>query len=112
MGRRTKKDKADPLIRGVLAANLAVLRNRAFPALATITAKNLALAKAADTTLSQIQRVLSRELGTSIDLLARIANALKVRPQDLLTPYFAVQPDQLPGGEALGDTTTFQRNSG
>lgn len=111
MGRRSKRDKADPLIRGFLASNVLLLRNRMFSAHATATAKNKALAKAADTTLSQIQRVLSMELGTSIDLIARMARALDVRPQDLLTPYYAVQPDQLPAGEALTETT-FQRKTG
>lgn len=92
MGRRSKRDKPDPMIRGFLATNIRALRDKQYAEHTSVTAKNRALAKEADTTLSQIQRVLSMELGTSIDLIARMARALHVRPQDLLTPYFAVQP--------------------
>lgn len=99
--RRSKRDKPDQTIREFLAANVAALRDIKFASRASVTAKNRALAEAADTTLSQIQRVLSSELGTSIDLIARMARALKVRPQDLLTPYFAVQPRQAAKGEDL-----------
>lgn len=87
-GRRSKRDKPEPLIRGVLASNVTVLRDKRYDGCPSVTAKTKALAAAADTTVSQIQRILSCELGTSLDLVARLARALGVRPQDLLTPYF------------------------
>lgn len=97
MGRRSKRDKPDPVIRGVLAHNVTVLRDRAYAAKPSVTSKNKALAKDADTTLSQIQRILSGELGTSVDLIARLARALQVRPQDLLVPYFGEGPRETVG---------------
>ena len=54
----------------------------------TDTAKNKALARAAGTTLSQIQRILACEVGTSIDIVESLARVFEVRPQDLLTPYY------------------------
>jgi hypothetical protein len=47
------------------------------------------LAKDAQTVLAQIQRVLQRTLAPGIDMIENLATALEVRPQDLLTPYFA-----------------------
>lgn len=90
--RRSKRDKPDPLVRGLLAGNVASLRDKRYEALGSVTARNRQLAEDANTTLSQIQRILSMELGTSIDLIARMARALKVRPHDLLTPYFSARP--------------------
>lgn len=102
MARKSKRDKdPNPVIRKYLADNVVALRDKEFARLLSVTAKNNALAGASKTTLSQIQRVLSMELGTSIDLIARMAHALKVRPQDLLTPYFAVQPKQTAKGDVL-----------
>lgn len=102
MARKSKRDKdPNPVIRKYLADNVAALRDKQFSHLLSVTAKNNALAEGSKTTLSQIQRVLSTELGTSIDLIARMAHALHVRPQDLLTPYFAVQPRQSAKSEAL-----------
>jgi transcriptional regulator with XRE-family HTH domain len=61
------------------------------------TARNRMLAKDADVSPSQIHRVINKKLGPSIDVIERIADALGVRPQDLLTPYFLRQPsDQEP----------------
>lgn len=89
MGRPSKNHQPPALIRTVLAFNVEALRDRKFAALPNPTARNKELAKLADTTLSQIQRVISKELGTSVDLVERIASALDCRPQDLLEPYFA-----------------------
>lgn len=102
MARKSKRDKdPNPVIRKYLADNVAALRDKQFSTRLSVTARNNALAKESKTTLSQIQRVLSAELGTSIDLIARMAHALKVRPQDLLTPYFAVQPRQTSKSDVL-----------
>jgi hypothetical protein len=90
MARRSKSQKRVSLTRQVIAQNVVAFRDRIYAGLPTTTARNRALAKDADTTLSQIQRVISMELGTSVDLIEALATALRVRPQDLVTPYFAV----------------------
>jgi DNA-binding Xre family transcriptional regulator len=77
------------MIRRVIAFNVEALRDKKFAALPNVTARNKELAKQAGTTLSQIQRVISTDLGTSVDLIERLSGALECRPQDLLEPYFA-----------------------
>jgi DNA-binding Xre family transcriptional regulator len=89
VGRPSKSHQPLALIRQVVAFNVEALRDRKFEALPTVTARNKELAKLAGTTLSQIQRVISKDLGTSVDLIERLATALECRPQDLLEPYFA-----------------------
>jgi DNA-binding Xre family transcriptional regulator len=88
--RRSKKDKGPSLLRGHLAANVSILRDRhrRYRVLSNATARNKALAKDADVSPSQIHRIIKADLGASIDIVERIATALEVRPQDLLTPYF------------------------
>lgn len=82
-------------MRAHLAANLISLRDqhRRYKNLPTVTARNRELAKAADVSLSQIQRITERELGVSIDIVEALARALDVRPQDMLTPYFLTTED-------------------
>lgn len=75
----------------VLAQNLVALRDHKFSAMQNETQRNRALAKASDTTLSQIQRIVKLDLAPGIDLVERLASALDVRPFDMLTPYFASQ---------------------
>jgi hypothetical protein len=109
MARRSKRDKPELLIRKLLAENVRDLRDDVYAGEKSETAKNRKLAEKADTTLSQIQRVLSSDLGTSIDLLARIARALKCRPEDLITPYYATtigRPQAEPSPDALDDSGT------
>jgi DNA-binding Xre family transcriptional regulator len=89
VGRPSKSHQPLALIRQVVAFNVEALRDRKFETLPTVTARNKELAKRAGTTLSQIQRVISKDLGTSVDLIERLATALECRPQDLLEPYFA-----------------------
>lgn len=89
MRRRSKNEGPPPMIRGIVAENVKRLMNERFPSEPNTTAKSRALAGAADTTLSQIQRILSQSVGTSIDIIENLAGAFGVRPQDLLTPYFA-----------------------
>lgn len=93
MGRRSKKDKLIRPIIGTVAQNITILRDRVYGDMPHTTARNKALAKDADTTLSQIQRICEGNVALGIDMLEAIAIALKVRPQDLLTPYFASAPD-------------------
>lgn len=97
------------MIRGILAQNLEVLRDKRYPKLATPTARNRKLASEAKIAPSQIQRMLAREFGPSIDYLEFLAGPLGVRPQDLITPYFTAQG---PGAAEVPDTPEFQRRTG
>lgn len=92
----------------VLAQNVVALRDREFAELETVTARNRALAERINSTLSQVQRLCAGDLGSSVDTVEWLAQALHVRPQDLLTPYFAISvgaqpplsPEKKPGDEA------------
>lgn len=89
MGRKSKAQKPMPQIRSTLADNVRELRDARFAAQTTETERNKALAKAAGTSLSQIQRVLRKTSGIGIDGLEGLSRALKCRPQDLITPYYS-----------------------
>ena len=95
--RDSKKNKPTPIIRGILAANVTLLRNRVYRDSATITARNRKLAEAIGSTLSQVQRICAGTAGTSVDTLEWLAAALHVRPHDLVTPYFAQNLEPLDG---------------
>lgn len=90
MNRKSKKDRGPPpIIRNILAMNVASLRDRRYGGFSSETARNKQLAKDAGTTPSQIQRILAADLGTSIDMLDALARALNCRPFELLIPYFS-----------------------
>lgn len=76
--------------------NVKALRDQVFADLPNETARNKQLAEAAGTTLSQIQRVIAQDLGTSVDFVEQLASALGCRPQDLLTPYFGTASGSAP----------------
>ena len=80
------------MVRAILSTNVKALRDQRYAHLGSVTARNKALAVDAGMRLSQLQRIIARELGTSIDYVEFLAASLKVRPQDLLTPYFTIQP--------------------
>lgn len=90
MTRRSKKDRRPAVTQDVVAENVQRLRDVVYSDLATVTERNKELAKRADTSFSQIQRITSRQVVPGVDLIERIALALGVRPQDLLTPRFAM----------------------
>lgn len=96
MTRKSKKDRPPAIIQGVVADNVRRLRDVAYKTLPNTTARNKALAKDADTTPSQIQRVTAGELAAGIDLIERLAGALRVMPSELMTPYFAQKMDEQP----------------
>lgn len=98
MGRRSKKNRPPAIVLGVIADNVMKLRDVRYSALPNETQRNRKLAEDSYTTLSQIQRVTKMELAAGADMIENLANALGVRPQDLLTPYFANARE--------GDTTT------
>lgn len=90
MGRRSKKDRLPAMVCIVFRDNVVRLRNRKWAALPDETSMNRALAKACDTTLSQAQRITGVDPpAVGIDFVERIAFVFDVRPQDMLTPYFA-----------------------
>lgn len=109
MTRKSKRDKAMSIAVTVVAQNVLLLRDEVFADLRTGTARNQALAKAADTSLSQVQRVIRQELACGVDLLESLARALKVEPRDLLTPYF--RPPRTPSDTDPG-TSELQRRRG
>lgn len=90
--RRTKRDKAPSPLRALVARTVTMLRDRKYQQLDNVTARNRGLAKDADVSFSTIQRICSGEVGATVDMLDSIATALEVRPQDLLTPFFAARP--------------------
>lgn len=85
--RRSKRDKGVSPLRDVVGRNVRLLRDQRYRLLPNPTARNKALAQAADTTASQIQRVIDGEVGCSIDMLHSLAVALDVSPSDMLRPY-------------------------
>lgn len=110
--RKSKKDRPPSLLRGVVALNVRNLRDAVYASERSATARNTALAKAAGTVKAQIERILNQEVGVSIDLIERLATALRCRPQDLLTPYFqqshgggleTKSPPMLAGGGGAAD---------
>lgn len=97
VGRRSKKDRPPALIQQVLAENVRALRDRKYPEAPHETAANKLLAKASDTSPSQIQRIIALEVAAGIDVVERIAKAGDVRPQDMLTPYFFAETSRMAG---------------
>src|SRR6202453_2752847 len=96
--RNSKSKKPIPIIRGILGRNVEVLRDQVYADLPNVTARNKKLAEQLESTLGQIQRICAGELGTSIDTVEWLADALGVRPHDLLTPYFATAKSAPPSG--------------
>jgi hypothetical protein len=110
MGRRSKKFKTPSLVVGILGQNVRDLRDQRYARLPHDTARNKALAKDADTTLSQIQRVIAGEVAVGVDLVESLATALRVQPRDLLTPYLAASMEGKPPPDAhMRDSALLQR---
>lgn len=75
------------MIRGALGRNLKHLRDAKWHNLPTITARNEKLGKLLGSSLSQVQRLISGDVGTSIDTLEQLADIFGVEPAQLITPY-------------------------
>lgn len=116
MGRRAKSLEPPPAIRTHFAENVRRLRDRVYVAAGSDTERNKALAKAARTSLSQVQRIVGAKSDPGIDALEKFAAALGCRPQDLVTPYFAYRgvTDDPDGQEArpVRDAMFSDRGSG
>lgn len=67
--------------REIIAANVKRLMEQQF---AHSTNKPAALAKRIGTSESTVQRVLSGDVGITVDVLAQVANGLRCEPADLL----------------------------
>lgn len=89
--RRSKTQKPEPQIRAELSDNVVSLRDIVFKHLPSPTSRNNQLATKADISPEQVRRVIDMKLGASIDIVAKLARALKVKPYELLTPYFVTQ---------------------
>lgn len=79
------------MIREIVAANLVKLRDIKYASIPTVTRRNEELAKEIGTTLSQIQRIVKKELGTSVDTLESLAHVFGCSPADIVTPYYATR---------------------
>lgn len=110
--RQSKSKRPVPIIRGILGRNVEVLRDEVFADLPNVTARNKKLAEKVGTTLGQVQRICAGELGTSIDYVEWLADALNVRPHDLLTPYFATARSAPPSEPPGTDEGPLQRRKG
>lgn len=88
--RRSKSERPPTLIRAYVSDNLVDLRDHKYPAekYRSPTARNHALAKDSGVSKNQIDRIIAKTQGTSVDQLEWLSTALGVRPQDLVTPYF------------------------
>lgn len=88
--RRSKSERPPTLIRAYVSDNLTDLRDQKYPPdkFTSMTARNRALAKDSGVSKNQIDRILAKTQGTTVDQLEWLAEALGVRPQDLVTPYF------------------------
>lgn len=100
------------MIRQIIAMNVRALRDQRYAELPNETARNKQLAEDAATTLSQIQRVIAQDLGTSVDFVEQLSSALGCRPQDLLTPYFlsSTPPLEHPPDTEPRDQDSLQRH--
>lgn len=107
--RQSKSKRSVPIIRGILGRNVEALRDAVFADLPNVTARNKKLAEKSGTTLAQVQRICRGELGTSIDYVEWLADALNVRPHDLLTPYFAAARSAPPSEPNGPDEGPLQR---
>src|SRR5437660_11459607 len=76
--RDSKKNRPIPVIRGVVGRNVEILRDRVYKEEPTVTGRNNKLAKAIGTKLAQIQRIIAGKIGTSIDTIEWLAEALGV----------------------------------
>lgn len=88
--RRSKSERPPTLIRTYVADNLVDLMDRTYPAdkYKTTTARRWKLAEDSGVSKNQIDRIIAKSQGTSVDQLEWLAAPLGVRPQDLVTPYF------------------------
>ena len=85
------------------------LRDRYYSDDLTPTARNRKLAKQVGTTLSQVQRIIRKDLGVSIDMLDDLSRAFDCTPTDLLTPYFAEKFREAQSTEKLLEGRTRPR---
>lgn len=89
--RRSKAERPPTLIRNYVADNVATLRDLKYTSdkYKSVAAKNKQLATDSGLSKNQVYRILDKSQGTSIDNLEWLAETFGVRPQDLVTPYFA-----------------------
>jgi hypothetical protein len=110
--RASKRDRRPTIVRSILAQNICALRDRKWPEEPTITGRNKILAQHLFTGLPQVQRIAKGEVGTSVDYVEWLAEIFEVRPQDLLSPYFATSfKDQPPSShpDTRDDGAELQR---
>lgn len=74
-----------------MADNVATLMDRKYPdeQFKSLAAKIRRLELESGISKNQLYRILDKSQGTSVDNLEWLAEVLSVRPNDLVTPYFA-----------------------
>lgn len=102
MTRESKKSKLPNQLRYVLGRKVKQLRDIRYQKQPTATARNEVLAKAVGCSVSQIDRIISGELGTSVDYIEALGRALDVEPFELLQGV-ADQQDAEPRGAKARD---------
>ena len=106
MGRRRKEYSEPAQIRFIVAYNVKILRDEVYGSEINETKRNRKLARVTNTSLSQIQRICRAELSVGVDIIERMARALKCAPADLLTPYFALRRKDPGATDPLSSTGT------
>jgi transcriptional regulator with XRE-family HTH domain len=91
MVRGPKRPKNRGVLRYVLASNVLALLPLVYSALKDKTAREKALAKAANVSASTVQRICSADVGASLDNIEAIARALGTSVTTLLTPSDATK---------------------
>lgn len=95
------------MIRGALGRNLKHLRDSKWQNLSTITARNEKLGKLLGSSLSQVQRLIAGQVGTSIDTLEQLADIFNVEPAQLITPYSSARTMPGPGTHQGGKAKLY-----
>lgn len=93
----TRKRKSKPptpaalVVRDRLAENLQLIMDEQFPVAKyrTKSGRQRAMAQKVGYTWSTIQRILNREVGTTVDTIAELSLRLGISPTDLLAPNFS-----------------------
>lgn len=105
--RESKNKKLPNQLRYVLGRRVRELRDQRYLKQPTATARNEVLARAAGCSVSQVERIISGELGTSVDYIEALAKALDVEPFELLQ-VSAEQQGAVPEGATA---RSLQRSS-
>lgn len=103
-GMATRKGKAPGVMRGVVARNVKARMDLVYSEAAN---KPMSLSKDAGMALSSVQRVLSADVGVSVDNLERLAMALDTAPYQLLLPDMDPHNPQVVQGASAAERRLY-----